>query len=207
MPGELVAWAGDLIAAAVGAPSAVVALQSLRHRNASKWLELLEDSGRVTPEDLDQAFTSRPAAAELFATALDAATRTQQAERHRLLAGLVAAGLTDERADLDILLLLEQVAERLTDAQIRLLLVIERNPQEMIAGALAGQIGLTDELLAKLWPKAEAVVTPLRLTLEREGLIRNVEEGTYDGLRSERWVVADFGQRLINHYRAVGGGV
>jgi len=204
MNGELAAWAGDLIEAVVGTPAAIVALRVLRRRNVNSWLQLLEDSGRLTSGDLDRAFQSRPAAAELFATALDAAARTQQAERHRLLAGLVVAGLADEHADVDTLLLLEQVAERLTDAHIRLLLVAEATPQELIEGTLGGPVGITDELLAKLWPQATDVVTPLRLGLEREGLLRDVGAGTYDGLAAQRWVVSDFGQRLIDHYRSLG---
>lgn len=202
MPGDLVAWAAPFMSAVEGAPGMIVALQTVRRRNASKWLELLNDDRRVSPEQLEEAFRTRPAAAELFATAFEVASRTQQAERHRLLAALVAAGL-DEHADLDELLLIQQTAERLSDPHIRLLLLLEQNPQQLIGGSPGGPVGLTDTLLVGLWPEASRMFVPLRLTLEREGLIRDVNAGIYDP--EVRWLVSEFGQRLINYYRALGG--
>ena len=99
----------------------IIALQALRRRNASMWLKLLGDDPRVSPERLEKAFRANPSAAELFSVAFDAASRTQQAERHRLLAALVAAGL-EENADLDELLLIERTGERLDDPHIGLVL-------------------------------------------------------------------------------------
>lgn len=136
--------------------------------------------------------------------ALDAAARTQQVERHRLLAGIVAAGLRDANADVDVLLLLEQTAERLTDPHIRLLLLIEANPQELIEDTPGGMAGVTDRHLEELWPEARGVIVPLRLALEREGLIRDLGAGTYDLV--QRWMLDDFGQRLVSYYRALGEG-
>lgn len=182
-----------------------LAIRNLRRRNAHAWLDLLENSGNVTPDELEEAFRSRPAAAELFAIALDAAAKTQQAERHRLLAGIVAAGLRDGDADVDVLLLLEQAAERLTDPHIRLLLLVDAHPQELIEGTPGGIAGVTDKHLQALWPEAANVIVPLRLALEREGLIRDLGAGTYDFV--QRWVLDDFGQRLVNHYKALGGGL
>lgn len=119
--------------------------------------------------------------------ALDAAARTQQVERHRLLAGIVAAGLRDANADVDLLLLLEQTAESLTDPHIRLLLLIEANPQELIEDTPGGMAGVTDRHLEELWPEARGVIVPLRLALEREGLIRDLGAGTYDLV--QRWML------------------
>jgi len=92
----------------------ILALQALRRRDTSMWLKLLGDDPRVSPERLEKAFRANPAAAELFSVAFEAASRTQQAGRHRLLAALVAAGL-EENADFDELLLIERTAERLDD--------------------------------------------------------------------------------------------
>src|SRR5579884_4184821 len=88
-------------------------------------------------------------------------------------------------APIDVLLLLEQSAERLTSPHVRLLLIIEANPQELINGSPGGPVGISDDSLAAKRPEAAAVIAPHRLTLEREGLIRDVNSGTYDDI--QRW--------------------
>jgi hypothetical protein len=163
---------------------------------------LLGADPRVSPERLEQAFRANPPAAELFSVAFDAASRTQRAERHRLLAALVAAGL-EENADLDELLLIERTGERLDDPHIRLLLLLEQNPRQVIPGTEGGPFGVTDTLFAELWPQASELIVPLRLALKREGLIRDINALIYE--TEVRWVVSDFGQRLLGHYQALGG--
>jgi hypothetical protein len=201
--GDLATWVGDFFVATVGAPPAVLATHSLFRRNANSWLRLLNDAGGITIDDLREALESRPAAAELFTTALEAASKTAQQQRHRLLAGIVAAGLKERDAELDALLVLEQAAERLTDAHVRLLLLIEANPQEIIAGTPGGPAGVTDEYLTALWPVVAELVVPLRSSLLREGLIRDIAVGSWE--YHGRWVIDAFGTRLLNHYRAIGG--
>lgn len=203
MGGDLATWVGDFVVATVGGPAAVLATRSLFQRNANTWLRLVDDVAGVTVDDLREAFERRPAAAELFTTALEAASKTAQQQRHRLLAGIVAAGLKGSDGELDALLLLEQAAERLTDAHLRLLLLIEENPQEIIEGTLGGPAGVTDEYLTALWPEVAELVVPLRSALLREGLIRDIAVGTWD--YHGRWMIDAFGARLLNHYRAMGG--
>jgi hypothetical protein len=89
MTGELAAWVGDGIAGTAVIGNVTMSIIQSRRRNRNAWLRLLEDAGGVSVEQVERAFDTRPAAAELFGTAMDAATRTQQRAQHQMLAGIV----------------------------------------------------------------------------------------------------------------------
>jgi hypothetical protein len=210
--GELATWLGDGIAL----PATVAAVGVWRpwaRKNGNEWLDLIEHTGRVTRAQVEAALKDNPRAVELFMAANETASRTTQAERRRVLAALVANGFTEADADFDVLLLLEQTVERLTDPHIRLLLLIESHPPKgVVDSPNAYEVGVNDGRLAELWLEAAGVITPLRLGLEREGLIRDLHEGTYAAgnpfaqLGGGQWLVSDYGQRPINYYQALGGG-
>ena len=134
------------------------------------------------------------------------AEETSQAERHRALAALVVAGVHNDSDHIDELLILRRAVERLDDPHFRLLLLVEAHPTTPLSPD-GGFAGVSDAHLVELWPAAAKLIVPLRLALEREGLIRNVlQPGRWapSGVAGDAWLLTDFGVSLLGYYRALG---
>lgn len=207
MTGELVQWvqAGFSDAPAWGS-AGLAALTYRWTRNRNRWLELLEGAG-VTPTQLEAVLRERPKAAELFCSVMRIAEETAQEERQRALAALVVAGVQSDGDQIDESLVLRRAVERLDDPHFRLLLLIEAHPTTPLSSE-GGSTGVSDDYLVELWPAADKMIVPLRLALEREGLIRNVlQPGRWapSAVTGDAWLLTGFGTSLLGYYRALGG--
>ena len=207
MTGELVQWvqAGLSDAPAWGS-TAFAALTYRWTRNRNRWLGLLEGAG-VTPAQLESVLRERPKTAELLFSIMRIAEETAQEERQRALAALIVAGVQSDSDQVDELLVLRRAVERLDDPHFRLLLLVEAHPTTPLSPE-GGSAGVSDAYLLELWPAADKMIVPLRLALEREGLIRNVlQPGRWapSGVGTDAWLLTEFGESLLGYYRALGG--
>lgn len=204
---ELVQWVQAGLADTPAWGSAALAALTYRWaRNRNGWLALLENAG-VTPAQLEAVLRERPKTAELFCAAMRIAEETAQQERQRALAALVVAGVHSDGDQVDELLVLRRAVERLDDPHFRLLLLVEANPTTALSPE-GGFAGVSDAYLLELWPTAGKMLVPLRLALEREGLIRNVlQPGRWapSEVAGDAWLLTDFGTSLLGYYRALGG--
>ncbi len=149
----------------------------------------------------------RPKTAELFFTVMRIAEETAQEQRQRALVALVVAGVHTDSDEVDELLVLRRAVERLDDPHFRLLLLLEAHPTTPVSPE-GGFVGVSDAYLLELWPAAGNMIVPLRLALEREGLIRNVlQPGRWapSAVAGDSWLLTDFGMSLLGYYRALGG--
>jgi hypothetical protein len=208
MTGDLVQWvqAGLSDAPAWGS-TALAVITYRRTRNRKGWLQLLEGAG-VTAAQLEAVLRERPKTAELFCTIMRIAEETAQEERQRALAALVVAGVhSDSDQVVDELLVLRRAVERLDDPHFRLLLIVDAHATTPVSPE-GGFVGVSDAYLLELWPVADKMIVPLRLALEREGLIRNVlQPGRWapSDVADDAWLLTDFGTSLLGYYRALGG--
>lgn len=85
----------------------------------------------------------------------------------------------------------------LEPSEVKLLTLIARPAPDTGHHAYTRLEGaMTQEDLAKLWPGAEELLTPMLATLTREGLIRDAAVGTY-GFSESAWRVTQYGLRLL----------
>jgi len=171
--GDPAAWAGDLISLA----SLAMSIRAGRRDRAADFSRSLEKDTGYTGEQIGEILQRVDELAELVATALDAAARSVDQRKRRVLARAAAIGiLGDESVRVDDRILFVRTLEELDVVHMQLLNLISQDPGDY---PNAGR-HWTHEAIGKAWPGVAESVDPLVATLSSSGLIVDSLLGTLD---------------------------
>jgi len=177
--GDLPGW----VAAVAGSASLYQGISKRRTERAIEFAETIQSETGLTPEQLRDAVERNEQGAELLAMAWDAATRTVDQRKRRLLARAAKAGILNEKhVAVDELPLLIRSINEIEASHMKLLSVI---------GGFQQSRANSYRRVVRTWPGVRETFEVLIAGLEREGLIRTERISQFP-IVDQRW-------RLTNH--------
>jgi hypothetical protein len=161
---------------------------------------LLEDATGLSPEDLIRTVEQSDELAEIVATSWNAANRSPDERKRRLLVKAAAAGLDgDEFVRVDDVPLFVRTIDELEAVHMKLMRVLltERNYQGLpVMGAMP------ISMIVEEWPGIDGSVEPLVAMLVREGLVRDVSVPGAVGAVGPQWSLSPYGERFYGFVMA-----
>ena len=160
---------------------------------AESFVEDASTAADLDPEALLRRIMEDPRLSELFETAVSAAVASASSRKRRALARLMSGGLlARDDAEVDLTELLLNTVSRLEVAEVKLLDVMRKPPQD-IRGPINPGTPMNIELLTSLHrgsPRAVEILVP---KLEAAGLIKDISAGK---VGEQAWIVTAFGQSV-----------
>lgn len=183
---------------ALSAGALYLGIQNARGNAAVSWATVLEDVSGLTPDELRSVVEEFPMIAELVGMAWESAARTAGEDKRTMLAKAVAAAIRSPANEaVEPYPHLVRTIALIETSEVKLLTLLAQPAPNSGRHAYTRLDGaMTEEDLAKLWPGARELLTPMLAALAREGLIRDAAVGTF-GYSEPAWRVTQYGLRLL----------
>ncbi len=199
---------GTLLALGIGGPAGAVAGSvispglSLLSRLAfsafakrrGRAAQTLVDAAAIrdmTPEALAEALLADDRRVEVAARLLTVAAETTLPEKRRAMARLLAETAGDDDLRVDLAAEFARAWAELDFPHIALLRLLATQPP-------TGEVGWSEEGLAKKFPDAAIVLVGLVNALAQRNTIRDIALGTWNSAAGIRkWTITDFGEQLL----------
>jgi hypothetical protein len=197
--GTLPEWIGGVAAAA----GLYRGIGGSRAKRAVEFARLLEELTGYSPDDLRAAIEPDDHLAEIVSGAWDAASRSVDGAKRRMLARAAASGiLNDAGVRLDDLPHFVRTLADVEPIHMKLLVFIGEPQSPEGATLLSPSGGIPRARLIDCLPAMADSLEPLLALLQRDGLIDNIAIPSAIGTISSEWGITPYGRRFVDFIAA-----
>lgn len=171
-----------------------------RAERAEHFTRMLTELTGYSPQELGERLEGVENLQELVATAMDAASRSTDERKRRLLARAAAVGiLGDESVRVDDRVLFVRTLDGVDVPHMKLLVLLT-GTKRTVQNIVVTGCWSNDEIVER-WPGVAESLDPLLAVLENQALVRGASSGNVFG-GSELWNLTNYGARFVDFVRA-----